>query len=99
MCKNWEKQAKAVLKPTQLLLFKIQSCKRLILTQTSHKENDNWEPHYKNDSFHIYGKYLQERKRTLQINLQVIIPLSSVIVKSKKLADVNDLLTKHFGAD
>ncbi|KAJ8962438.1 hypothetical protein NQ314_005734 [Rhamnusium bicolor] len=94
---DWKTATKAVLKSTKSLPFKIRSCKRFILMRTNENIVVSGEPKYKIDVNNKAG-ICKRGKRILHINPQVV-PLNSVNVKPKKLCNVNELLTKHFGDD
>ncbi|KAK5647822.1 hypothetical protein RI129_002714 [Pyrocoelia pectoralis] len=95
---DWKQAAKANLKSPAALHFKINSCKRFVFT-ISKEENVlvKGEPHYNSDVNQSRG-ICKRGKKISQIRPQNV-ELNSVIVNPKKLKNIDELLTKHFGAE
>lgn len=93
---DWKNEAKKVLKATNNLPFQIKSCKRIIFTKS--KKNYvlvRGEPNYKNDVSNP-AMICKQRQKIANINPNKV-PLNTIRVNPKKLNNVNELLTKHFG--
>nr|CAI5850893.1 unnamed protein product [Callosobruchus analis] len=96
---NWKKEAGDVLKPTSSLHFKIKSCKRIILTRSKTGGKHIFvrgEPNYKVDVNNAKG-ICKTGKQIIYINPENI-ELNKVNIKPLKLKNVEQLMTKHFGA-
>lgn len=95
---DWKSACAENIKTTSYLHFKINSCKRIIITRTP--SNDilvQGEPNYK----HLIGvpKGICKKGKTL-LNLnpdELDLYINSI--KPEKLKNVNELLTGHFGLD
>lgn len=93
---DWRTEAKEVVKTTQSLHFAISKCRRLILHLNRKRDNIlvSGELAYNTN----IGKFMSITKKGK--TLKQINPLEMPIgceVNSKKLTDVKNLLTKHFG--
>nr|CAI5848738.1 unnamed protein product [Callosobruchus analis] len=96
---NWKKEAGDVLKPTSSLHFKIKSCKRIILTRSKtggYHIFVRGEPNYKVDVNNAKG-ICKTGKQIIYINPENL-ELNKVNIKPLKLKNVEQLMTKHFGA-
>ncbi|GBP04836.1 hypothetical protein EVAR_3744_1 [Eumeta japonica] len=93
---DWKGKCKEFLKNTNSWHFQISKCKRLVLKKKGNKINVRGEVSYRNDI--CQSKSLLKRgKRLVEMTLNSI-PVG-VPIKAAKLKDVNNLLTKHYGAD
>ncbi|GBP67512.1 hypothetical protein EVAR_49879_1 [Eumeta japonica] len=93
---DWKGKCKEFLKNTNSWHFQISKCKRLVLKKKGNKINVRGEVSYINDI--CQSKSLLKRgKRLVEMTLNSI-PVG-VPIKAAKQKDVNNLLTKHYGAD
>lgn len=95
---DWKKEAQAVLKSTASMHFKITTCKRIVFTRSKTQNNIlvKGEPHYNSDVNNAQGICKRGKKLSF-INPQNI-ELNAVQINPKKLKNIDELLTKHFGA-
>lgn len=92
---DWKNGSKDVLKGTQSWHFQISKCKGIILKKTNPKSvRVRGEVSYRNDL--CQDKSLTKRGKKLNDTVLVSIP-DEVPVKTSKLADVKNLLNKHYG--
>lgn len=95
---DWKDELKQVLKPTSSFHFKINSCKRVLLSRTkSSNILVRGEPNYRCDINNPQG-ICKKGARISYINPNQL-ELNTVNINPKKAKNVNELLCKHFGDD
>nr|CAI5850481.1 unnamed protein product [Callosobruchus analis] len=95
---DWRKAIADVIKPTSALHFKINSCKRIILTRG--KKGTilvRGEPNYSGDINNPLG--ITKRGKQISNICPKEIELNKVELNIKKVKNVDELLCKHFGVD
>nr|CAI5839120.1 unnamed protein product [Callosobruchus analis] len=94
---DWRKAIADVIKPTSALHFKINSCKRIILTRGKKGILVRGEPNYSGDINNPLG--ITKRGKQISNICPKEIELNKVELNIKKVKNVDELLCKHFGVD
>lgn len=93
---DWKESCQRILKSTSSLHFKINSCKRIILTKNAKGVVQvQGEPNYRND-FNV-SKSIFKQGMTVAMIDPVTLEIGKVRLKPQKTVDINELLIKHFG--
>lgn len=101
MVKDWKAYASETITPPGKFHFKFAECKRYYVTRVKNKPGRfllRGEVHYKSDTGVAKSVMKRGVHSTAMFGIREVPPFQTS-VSALKLADVNKLLTKHFGED